>query len=72
MSDRESRSEQPASEFERLAEQRRGEGFFSEFRYLLTRNRKYWMIPIIISLVMMGGFLILAGTTAAPLIYALF
>ena len=72
MSDRESRSERPASEFERLAEQRRSEGFFSEFRYLLTRNRKYWMIPIIISLVMMGGFLILAGTTAAPLIYALF
>jgi hypothetical protein len=30
------------------------------------------MIPIIISLVMMGGFLILATTTAAPLIYALF
>jgi hypothetical protein len=70
MSDHESK---PApSEFERLAGKRGSDGFVSEFRYLLTRNRKYWMIPVIISLVMMGGFLILAGTTAAPLIYALF
>jgi hypothetical protein len=72
MSDRDSRSERAPSEFERLAEKQGREGFVSEFRYLLTRNRKYWMIPIIISLVMMGGFLILATTTAAPLIYALF
>ena len=72
MSDRKSRSERTPSEFERLARERANEGFVSEFRYLLSRNRKYWMIPIIISLVMMGGFLILAGTTAAPLIYALF
>jgi hypothetical protein len=72
MSDRDSRSERAPSEFERLAEKQRREGFVGEFRYLLTRNRKYWMIPIIISLVMMGGFLILATTTAAPLIYALF
>jgi hypothetical protein len=72
MSDHESQPERAPSEFERLARERGGDGFVSEFRYLLARNRKYWMIPVIISLVMMGGFLILAGTTAAPLIYALF
>jgi hypothetical protein len=72
MSDREPRSDRTSSDFERLAEERGGDSFVGEFRYLLSRNRKYWMIPIIISLLMVGGFLILAGTTAAPLIYALF
>jgi len=72
MSDRESRPEQATSEFERLSEKTGGENPVSEFRYLLARNRKYWMLPIIISLLMVGGLLILAGTTAGPLIYALF
>lgn len=72
MSERESRSERASSEFERLAEKRAGEGPLSEFRYLLTHNRKYWMIPIILSLLLVGGLLILAATTAGPLIYALF
>jgi hypothetical protein len=69
--DREARP-RATSEFEKLADQRGGEGPWSEFRYLLTHNRKYWMIPVIVSLLMVGGLLILAGTTAAPLIYALF
>jgi hypothetical protein len=72
MSDRDARPERTPSEFERLAEKRGGENPISEFRYLLARNRKYWMVPIIVSLLLVGGLLMLAATTAGPLIYALF
>lgn len=60
--------------FERLAgsERTAGEGAFSEFRYLLRRNRKYWMLPIVLALLAVGGLIVLGGTAAAPLIYALF
>jgi len=72
MPDRESRAEKAPSEFEQLAEKTGSENPVSEFRHLLARNRKYWMLPIIISLLMVGGLLILAASTAGPLIYALF
>jgi hypothetical protein len=72
MADRETRPERASSEFERLAEKRSGENPISEFRYLLARTRKYWMVPIILSLLLVGGLLMLAATTAGPLIYALF
>ena len=35
--------------------------------------RKFWMAPIIIGLIAIGGILIVAqGTAVAPLIYAIF
>ncbi len=39
-----------------------------------TRERKkYWLVPIIIVLVLLGGILVLAqGSAIAPFIYALF
>ena len=66
--------ERQGEEFERLADsQGAGSGgTVSEFRYLLSRNRKYWMVPIILALIAVGGLLVLGGTAAAPLIYALF
>jgi hypothetical protein len=44
----------------------------SELRYLLGRNRKYWMLPIVLALLGVAGLIVLGGTAAAPLIYALF
>jgi hypothetical protein len=59
--------------FEELA-RRAGErsGPISEFRYLLSRSRKYWMLPIILALLAVGALLIVGGTAGAPLLYALF
>ena len=70
MPEQESRSEA----FERLTstEDAGSGGAVSEFRYLLSRNRKYWMVPIVLALLAVGGLLVLGGTVAAPLIYALF
>ena len=36
-------------------------------------NKKYWLAPIIITLVVVGGLLILAkGSAIAPFVYTLF
>ncbi|OGV51243.1 MAG: hypothetical protein A2017_16650 [Lentisphaerae bacterium GWF2_44_16] len=44
----------------------------SEFLEFLKHNKKFWMLPIIIILLLFGLLIILGGTSAAPFIYALF
>ena len=70
MAEEESRSEA----FERLTDSGKAGsgGAVSEFRYMMRRNRKYWMLPIVLALLAVGGLIVLGGTVAAPLIYALF
>jgi hypothetical protein len=42
------------------------------WRFLGTR-KKYWLLPIIVVTVVMGGLLVLAqGSVVAPFIYTLF
>jgi hypothetical protein len=42
------------------------------FRYLL-KEKKYWLIPLVLVLFLMGGLLVLAqGSVIAPFIYTLF
>lgn len=59
------------SEFERQAE---GEetGLTREFIDLLKHNKKWWLTPIILVLVLVGALAVLGGTAAAPFIYTLF
>ena len=47
-------------------------GFFSEFIEYLANNKKWWLTPIIVVLLMVGGLIPLGGTAAAPFIYTLF
>jgi hypothetical protein len=70
MAEEETRSET----FERLMSSQDvgSRGPVSELRYLLGRNRKYWMLPIVLALLGVAGLIVLGGTAAAPLIYALF
>jgi hypothetical protein len=50
----------------------RNRGFFVElFRFLIS-NRKWWMIPIVILLLLFGLLLALSSTGIAPFIYTLF
>lgn len=39
---------------------------------MLGQNKKYWMIPIVIVLLVFGLLMALGATAAAPLIYQLF
>jgi len=47
-------------------------GLVSEFVEFLGENKKFWMIPLLISLLALGALIMLGGTTAAPFIYTLF
>ena len=43
-----------------------------EFVEFLGQNKKWWLAPIIISIVLLGALVMLGGTAAAPFIYTLF
>lgn len=44
-----------------------------EFTLFLKQNKKLWMLPIVIVLVLLGALLIFAETSAlAPFIYTVF
>jgi hypothetical protein len=47
-------------------------GIVSEFVDFLLHNKKWWLTPIIMVLLLMGLLLVLGGTGAAPFIYTLF
>ena len=45
----------------------------SELWQFMRENKKYWLAPIVITLVLVGAFLVLAkGSAIAPFIYTLF
>jgi hypothetical protein len=47
--------------------------FLKEFWKFLRARKKFWLLPIIIMLVLLGGLLLLAkGSAVAPFIYTLF
>jgi Family of unknown function (DUF5989) len=47
-------------------------GFVSEFLEFLAHNKKWWLTPIILALLVVGGLIALGATAAAPFIYTLF
>ena len=47
--------------------------FLLEFWAFLKARKKFWLLPIIVVLVLLGGLLILAkGSAIAPFIYTIF
>jgi hypothetical protein len=47
-------------------------GLLREFWGFLRDNKKWWLAPIIVILLLFGLLIVLAGTGAAPFIYTLF
>jgi hypothetical protein len=44
-----------------------------ELWQFLRARRKYWLVPVVIALLLVGGLLVLAqGSALAPFIYTLF
>jgi Family of unknown function (DUF5989) len=66
----EPRSDQSA-EFERQAEESQP-GILVEFVHFLRYNKKWWLIPILVTLALLGVLVFLSSTTALPWIYAIF
>ena len=47
--------------------------FLKEFWLFLNQRKKFWLLPIIVALALVGGLLVLAqGSAVAPFIYTLF
>jgi len=58
-------------DFTRAAEEK-SSGIFVELWDFLRHNKKWWLLPIIVVLVLVGVLIVLGGTAAAPFIYTLF
>jgi hypothetical protein len=47
--------------------------FLMEFWRFLRARKKFWLVPILVTLLILGGLLVLAqGSAIAPFIYTLF
>jgi hypothetical protein len=46
--------------------------FVADFGAFLKQNKKWWLIPIVVSVLVLGLLVILGGTGVAPFIYTLF
>ena len=65
------RSSDREAEFGRVAEAQ-AQGVAGELVAFLRDNKKWWLIPIIVVLLLIGVLVALGGTSAAPFIYTLF
>ncbi len=47
-------------------------GLVSELVGFLKANKKWWLAPILVAILLLGLLVVLGGTAAAPFIYTLF
>jgi len=60
------------SSFEQIARERRSGSFVGELWGMIRHKKKYWLLPIVIVLLVLGLLVLLSSTAAAPFIYTLF
>ena len=60
------------SEFEKAVAEDREVGFLSELWGFMKVNKKWWLLPILLTLSLFALLLMLSGTGVAPFIYTLF
>ena len=58
--------------FEKLSNEQKQNGFLKELYLMLIHNKKWWLTPIILVLLLFGAFIIMGGSSYAPFIYTLF
>jgi len=64
--------ERKSSDFAAEASEGASRGIIGEFTDFLRDNKKWWLAPIIVSVLLLGTLVLLGGTAAAPFIYTLF
>jgi hypothetical protein len=60
-----------ADEFQRRASEP-PPGLVREMWSMIMQNKKWWLVPILLMLLVLGTIVFLGGTAAAPFIYTLF
>jgi hypothetical protein len=58
--------------FEQAAANRREAGPLRELAAALWQHKRWWLVPVVAALLLLGVLLALSGSAAAPLIYTLF
>ena len=64
-------TDRQAEEFAEQAEQSQP-GIVAEFVDFLLHNKKWWLTPIVLVILLVGLLVVLGGSGAAPFIYTLF
>ncbi len=62
----------PNNGFEKAAAEAKSQGLLAEFLSFLAHNKKWWLLPIVLFLFLVGILIFLSSTAAAPFIYTLF
>jgi hypothetical protein len=62
-------SQPPTSDFDKTARGEAPPSLAAEFWQFLRHNKKWWLLPIVIVLLVFGLLIFLSGTGAAPFIY---
>lgn len=70
MSEQPTRDRDAPGDFSKIADEQ-DPGLVAEFWDFLIHNKKWWLTPIILVLLLMGVLVMLSGTAAAPFIYTL-
>jgi Family of unknown function (DUF5989) len=65
-------NDQPKSDFEKAASVAGRTNILGEFWDFLKYNKKWWLLPILVIVLLFGLLILLSGTAAAPFIYTLF
>jgi len=60
------------SAFEKAAAEQKPRGFFGELLGFMKENKKWWLLPLLLALLILGVLIFLSGTGLAPFIYTLF
>jgi len=70
MNEQQTENRDEAGDFSKIADEQ-DPGLLVEFWDFLIHNKKWWLTPIILVLLLMGVLVMLSGTAAAPFIYTL-
>lgn len=66
-------SDRKQDEFERAAAEHERGGIVGEFWGFLKQNKKWWLLPLVLTLLIFGVLIFLSSSTGlAPFIYTLF
>jgi len=65
-------AQQATTEFERIAENQTAGNLLAEFWHFLRQNKKWWLLPIVLVLMLLGVLTFLSATAAGPFIYTIF
>ena len=64
-------SDEPSEDFSKQAEEA-PVGFIAEFWDFLIHNKRWWLMPIVLVMLLVGALMLLNASPAAPFIYTIF